>query len=280
MYLPDVNSISQRKPLVRNNSYRWMNSHSSDESCSLSDCSPITRNMPEESKKESHNVKRKRKKVNKLVIPIGAPDKTIRIYVPPRTPAIQHKSTINRMIDDFHANLPPASDDDSAAYPSTNFPSNPDTVREKAGTFNSRMSMWSVNSSAASFDYHQVKGSNNWKNTLVKTKDKPKDGSSHVKEAKPILGKVIETIEDEYEPVGNPLPQLCPKMSIQTRTKLVENINSSWNTNEQIIKETSSSCYVKSTRQSNEDKMNAKISENEYMLNNFCEYGLKHRDLN
>ena len=52
------------------------------------------------------------------------------------------------------------------------------------------------------------------------------------------------------------------------------------------IKENSSSRYVQSTRQSKEEKMDAKISENEYILNNVCEYGitdaagLKHRDLN
>ena len=147
------------------------------------------------------------------------------------------------------------------------------------------MSIWSVNSSAASFLYHQVNRSKNWKNTLVKTKDLAKHKSSTDKEAKPPLSKLIETIEDEYEPVGNPLPQLRPKMSIQTRTKLVEESNSEWNENGQIIKE-NSSCYVQSTRQSKEEKMDAKISENEYILNNLSEYGikdtagLKHRDLN
>ena len=87
------------------------------------------------------------KKVNKLVIPVSTPDKTIRIFVPGKEKVeniLENKSSIRRMIDDFHRNLPPAgvTEEDSVGL----------TVGEKTGTVVSRASFWSVRSSSVSAD--------------------------------------------------------------------------------------------------------------------------------
>ena len=114
MYLPDINSISQKKKLVRNSSYRWMTSHSSDGSCYLSGCcSGCSQESGTVSqgrqKRRIHKKNRKKEKVNKLVIPVRTSDKTIKIYVPGKEPThnkeddtVQRKSSITRMIDDFY----------------------------------------------------------------------------------------------------------------------------------------------------------------------------------
>ena len=77
----------------------------------------------------------------------------------------ESKSSITRMTDEFHRNLPAAvnlkstvSEEDSTASASTNFHMSPNTVTKKAGTVTSRTSMGSVYSSVASFDYHDIKG--------------------------------------------------------------------------------------------------------------------------
>ena len=156
MYLPDINTFSERRRLPRNNSYRWLNHHSSDESSSASDMSYSYR-IREQDKENNHRIKKE--KINKLVIPIGEKDGTIRIYVPPKPPdtrndITQDKSTLIRMIDDFHANLPPASEEDTTTYTSTRLPSTTNTLRENRNT------VWSVRSSVASFDYHDVREDN------------------------------------------------------------------------------------------------------------------------
>ena len=164
-----------------------MTSHSSDGSCSLSGCcSGCSQESGTPSqgrqKRRVRKKNKKKEKVNRLVIPVGTSDKTIKIYVPGKEPTykieddtVQSKSSITRMIDDFHRNLPPAekltqtiSEEDSA-YQSTNYQSNPNTVSEKTGTVASRTSMWSVKSSVASFDYHDIKGKH-----LVQSKEKSK----------------------------------------------------------------------------------------------------------
>ena len=119
MYLPDINSISQRKPLVRNNSYSWINSQTSDESCSLSDCWSSCSQRSEGSTGDHHagKISQQQKKfnVNKLVMPVRTNDKTVRMYVPEKARTqeqveniIESKSSITRMMEEFHKNLPAA----------------------------------------------------------------------------------------------------------------------------------------------------------------------------
>ena len=119
-----------------------------------------TSRIREQNKENKSRIKREQ--INKLVIPIGAKDSTIRIYVPPKPPdtrydTTQHKSTLMRMIDDFHANLPPASEEDTATYTSTRYPSTTNTARVIRNTANTKYPASSSMGSVASFDYHDIR---------------------------------------------------------------------------------------------------------------------------
>jgi len=106
------------------------------------------------------------------------------------------KSSMDKLIDDFHRNLPPPSKAESVSPFSdvdsmfsgsaleSNLPSLPlqPTHKSKMGTVTSQTSHWSVASSVASFDYHTTNNHNNnsthEKKTSSKTTNKSKDTSA------------------------------------------------------------------------------------------------------
>ena len=141
-------------------------------------------------------------------------DKTVRIYVSGKDRSteqvektIESKSSITRMMEEFHKNLPAAvnmkptvSEEESTAYESTNFQMSPHPVRKKADTVTSRTSMWSANISVASFDYHDIK-SELPRRSRRKSK---KESLLNILDKKNVtLKRLIETTNNNgYEPVG------------------------------------------------------------------------------
>merc|ERR1719491_1529870 len=90
----------------------------------------------------------------------------------PGKPTLERKSSMERMIDDFHKSLPPPPSNSAAAAAaaatstkdstmiSTSATANSSKKHSKNGTMNSQISNWSAASSAASFDYQPGNGNN------------------------------------------------------------------------------------------------------------------------
>ena len=90
----------------------------------------------------------------------------------PGKPTLERKSSMERMIDDFHKSLPPPPSNGVAAAAvaatstkdstmiSTSATANSSKKHSKNGTMNSQISNWSAASSAASFDYQPGNGNN------------------------------------------------------------------------------------------------------------------------
>merc|ERR1711884_896699 len=85
---------------------------------------------------------------------------------------LERKSSVERMIDDFHRNLPPPGVENrqqntvgSAQTNATNTTENSTKKASKNGTMNSQISNWSAASSAASFDYQPAGGLKKYKST-------------------------------------------------------------------------------------------------------------------
>ena len=167
MYLPEIKQAGR-------SSYQWVSSSGDEEnecqeeSSYCSSCSACSSEKREGEKKskglEGGN------QPNKLVIPIKTSDQPIRIYVPGKPTmkesvdnTLNSKSSIDQMIDEFHKSLPTAkdtnlaSDEDSTIYSSSVVQKE---RQNKNGTVNSRISVWTVNSSVASFDYHKTSVNN------------------------------------------------------------------------------------------------------------------------
>ena len=99
---------------------------------------------------------------------------------------LERKSSVERMIDDFHRNLPPPGVENrqqnteqntvgSAQTNATNTTENSTKKASKNGTMNSQISNWSAASSAASFDYQPAGGLKKYKSTDLPSLDEDPD---------------------------------------------------------------------------------------------------------
>jgi len=151
---------------------------------------------------------------------------------------LERKSSMEKLIDDFHRNLPPPAKNNESSIPFSDGDSmfsgshldhslnslNDKNAREKTfkiGTVNSQTSHWSVASSAASFDYHSV-------NSIDKGKRMPK-GSNEVAKRKSHdqLHNLPSLNEDEVGPHGIRIPpegaaSESPENSVQRKKEKQE----------------------------------------------------------
>jgi len=131
---------------------------------------------------------------------------------------LERKSSMEKLIDDFHRNLPPPAKNNEASIPFSDGDSmfsgshlehslnslSDKHSREKAfkiGTVNSQTSHWSVASSVASFDYHSVNSIDKSKKMSKSNNDLPSKRKTHDQ-----LHNLPSLNEDDISPHGVRIP--------------------------------------------------------------------------
>ena len=111
-----------------------------------------------------------------------------------KKPSVERKSSVERMIDDFHRSLPPPlsseTKDPNANSTMTTTATGVSSKRpSKNGTMNSQISNWSVASSTASFDYQPAKSGSPNHNGLKRGKSSD-----------------LPSVDEDLEPHGERMP--------------------------------------------------------------------------
>ena len=132
----------------------------------------------------------------------------------------ERRSSMDKLIDDFHRNLPPVKDTESTSPFSdvdsmfSGPPMDPSTIPSISatpmhGTVTSQTSNWSVASSAASFDYHIITSDDLKHTAAASTRPKSKDNSTRRKfsQSTANLPSLMEIdLKDEKSPVEERIP--------------------------------------------------------------------------